>query len=73
MPAIKEITNAAKNSRLLKVGSQFTKPVKINPEKGLSRTALEGAMYKQKHSIVNHSIARDVANVRRTKKSLRVR
>jgi hypothetical protein len=73
MPAIDEITHAAKNSRLLKVGMAYTKTVKIAPQKGLSRTSLEAQMYKQKHAIVNHSIAKDVANVRRTEKRMRVR
>jgi hypothetical protein len=73
MPAIKEIENTAKHSRLLKVGSQFTKPVYMPVQKSLSRTSLEGQMYRQKHAIVNQSMSRDVANIRRAKKSLRVR
>lgn len=70
MKPIDEITHAAKNSRLLKIGMGYTKKVHASPEQNLSRTSLERQMYAQKHAIVNHSITRDVANVKKMKRRM---
>jgi hypothetical protein len=71
MGAIKEIEHTARNSKMMKFGSQFTKRVEVKTDKSLSRTSLEGRMYNQKNAIVNQSVARDVANMRKVKSRLR--
>ena len=70
---LQEFERTAKQSRMFKMGQQYTKTEHVTPNASLSRTGMEHALTNQKRNLIYKNLNKDRASLRDIEKNIKGR